>query len=79
MGAEGLVVGGAEEEGTELEEAQKQAGEERAGRSTQDAERARPLGSRAQPTLQPAGESAEIDLKKHIHLDNDKFSVYLQE
>ena len=39
VGAEGLAIGGAEEEG-------------------------RPLGSRAQPTLQPAGESAEIYLKK---------------
>ena len=65
VGAKGLAVGGAEEEGTALEETQKEAGKERAGKSIQDAEGARPLGSRAQPTLQPAGESAEIDLKKH--------------
>lgn len=64
VGAEGLAISGAEEEGTTLEEAQKQAGKERAGKSTQDTEGARPLGSRAQPTLQPAGESAEIYLKK---------------
>lgn len=64
VGAEGLAVGGAEEEGTALEETQKQAGKKRAGKSTQDAEGASSLRSRAQPTLQPAGESAEIDLKK---------------
>lgn len=52
---------------------------ERAGKSTQDTEGARPLGSRAQPTLPACWGSARNISEKNIHLANDKFSVYLQE